>query len=168
MGFSCFWKHAENAYTDCLSHNLRVRNRIDISSDPVPQVSLAYAYETKDVLCLVLSLMNGGDLRFHIYNMGLPGLSPERVQFYAAEVCCGLEHLHQKSIVYRWLTHSICLHLCITDRNMQINFFFNLNSTSLFWAVTFSSSVLLHFIFLLYSPALMLWTVLYHLVYTYV
>ncbi|KAF0310031.1 G protein-coupled receptor kinase 5 [Amphibalanus amphitrite] len=50
-------------------------------------VSLAYAYETKDALCLVLTIMNGGDLKFHIYNMGGdPGFSSERVLFYAAEV----------------------------------------------------------------------------------
>ena len=31
--------------------------------------------------------MNGGDLKFHIYNMGgEPGFSSERVLFYAAEV----------------------------------------------------------------------------------
>jgi G protein-coupled receptor kinase len=45
--------------------------------------------------------MNGGDLRFHIYNIGPPGLEPARVRFYAAEVCCGLHHLHQMNIVYR-------------------------------------------------------------------
>lgn len=50
-------------------------------------VSLAYAYETKDSLCLVLTLMNGGDLKFHIYNMGSePGFEIERARFYAAEV----------------------------------------------------------------------------------
>lgn len=65
------------------------------------QVSLAYAYETKDALCLVLTIMNGGDLKFHIYNMGTPGFEKERVQFYGAEICCGLEHLHRESIVYR-------------------------------------------------------------------
>ncbi|KTF75854.1 hypothetical protein cypCar_00041492 [Cyprinus carpio] len=64
-------------------------------------VSLAYAYETKEALCLVLTLMNGGDLRFHIYNMGTEGLKKESVQFYAAEILCGLSHLHKKSIVYR-------------------------------------------------------------------
>ncbi|XP_067114134.1 G protein-coupled receptor kinase 5-like isoform X3 [Osmerus mordax] len=64
-------------------------------------VSLAYTYETKHSLCLVLTLMDGGDLKFHIYNMGSPGLSSERVQFYAAQVCCGLHHLHQNDIVYR-------------------------------------------------------------------
>uniref|UniRef100_A0A673NB86 G protein-coupled receptor kinase n=1 Tax=Sinocyclocheilus rhinocerous TaxID=307959 RepID=A0A673NB86_9TELE len=64
-------------------------------------VSLAYTYETKEALCLVLTLMNGGDLRFHIYNMGTEGLNKERVEFYAAEILCGLSHLHKKSIVYR-------------------------------------------------------------------
>nr|CAH7722016.1 unnamed protein product [Callosobruchus chinensis] len=65
-------------------------------------VNLAYAYETKDALCLVLTIMNGGDLKFHIYNMGgEPGLDIIRARFYAAEVVCGLEHLHQQGIVYR-------------------------------------------------------------------
>lgn len=51
------------------------------------QVSLAYAYETKDSLCLVLTIMNGGDLKFHIYNMGVePGFDQERAVFHAAEV----------------------------------------------------------------------------------
>ncbi|KAI1278435.1 G protein-coupled receptor kinase 5 [Halotydeus destructor] len=65
-------------------------------------VSLAYAYETKDSLCLVLTLMNGGDLKFHIYNMGgEPGFDVIRSRFYAAEVLCGLEHLHRLGCVYR-------------------------------------------------------------------
>ena len=68
-------------------------------------MSLAYTYETKHSLCLVLTLMDGGDLKFHIYNMGSPGLSSERVQFYTAQVCCGLHHLHQKDIVYRSVCH---------------------------------------------------------------
>ncbi|CAG0919282.1 unnamed protein product [Notodromas monacha] len=65
-------------------------------------VSLAYAYETKDSLCLVLTLMNGGDLKFHIHNMGgEPGFDPERAVFCAAEVLCGLQDLHALGIVYR-------------------------------------------------------------------
>ncbi|CAG9809921.1 unnamed protein product [Chironomus riparius] len=65
-------------------------------------VNLAYAYETKDALCLVLTIMNGGDLKFHIYNMGGdPGFELPRARFYAAEVVCGLENLHQQGIVYR-------------------------------------------------------------------
>ena len=67
------------------------------------KVSLAYAYETKDALCMVLTLMNGGDLKFHVHNMGNPGFEEERAVFYAAEVMLGLIHLHSKRIVYRYV-----------------------------------------------------------------
>jgi len=65
------------------------------------QVNLAYAFGTKDALCLVLTIMNGGDLKFHIHNMGNPGFEEERAVFYAAEITCGLSDLHSKGIVYR-------------------------------------------------------------------
>lgn len=46
--------------------------------------------------------ITGGDLKFHIYNMNRePGFELSRARFYAAEVVCGLEHLHQQGIVYR-------------------------------------------------------------------
>lgn len=64
-------------------------------------VSLAYAYQTKDALCMVLTLMNGGDLRFHIHYIGSSGLAMERVVFYAAEMARGLSHLHAVRIAYR-------------------------------------------------------------------
>lgn len=64
-------------------------------------VSLAYAHETKDALCMVLSLMNGGDLKFHIHNLGNPGFDEDRARFYAAEICSGLLYLHSIRIVYR-------------------------------------------------------------------
>nr|XP_042696299.1 U6 snRNA-associated Sm-like protein LSm1 isoform X5 [Chrysemys picta bellii] len=88
-------------------------------------VSLAYAYETKDALCLVLTIMNGGDLKFHIYNMGNPGFEDERVIFYAAELCCGLQHLHQEGIVYRDLKPENILldddgHIRISDLGLAI------------------------------------------------
>ncbi|XP_062995166.1 G protein-coupled receptor kinase 5-like isoform X2 [Elgaria multicarinata webbii] len=88
-------------------------------------VSLAYAYETKDALCLVLTIMNGGDLKFHIYNMGNPGFDNERVTFYAAEICCGLEHLHREGIVYRDLKPENILldddgHIRLSDLGLAI------------------------------------------------
>jgi len=65
-------------------------------------VNLAYAYDMKDALCLVLTIMEGGDLKFHIYNMGgEPGFPEERCRFYAAEILLGLGHLHKEGIVYR-------------------------------------------------------------------
>ncbi|XP_065199155.1 G protein-coupled receptor kinase 6-like isoform X1 [Sycon ciliatum] len=65
-------------------------------------VSLAYAFETKDSLCLVLTLMNGGDLKYHIHHMGREaGLPEDRAVFYAAEIACGLRDLHRARVIYR-------------------------------------------------------------------
>ncbi|XP_066206583.1 rhodopsin kinase GRK7 [Saccopteryx leptura] len=64
-------------------------------------VSLAYAFESKSHLCLVMSLMNGGDLKFHIYSVGTRGLAMSRVVFYSAQMTCGVLHLHSLGIVYR-------------------------------------------------------------------
>ncbi|KTG40877.1 hypothetical protein cypCar_00042346 [Cyprinus carpio] len=66
-------------------------------------VSLAYAFQTKTELCLVMTIMNGGDLRYHIYNVdeNNPGFSEARACYYAAQIIQGLEHLHQKRIIYR-------------------------------------------------------------------
>ncbi|XP_042365665.1 G protein-coupled receptor kinase 5-like [Plectropomus leopardus] len=88
-------------------------------------VNLAYAYETKHALCMVLTMMSGGDLRFHIYNIGEPGLEKVRVRFYAAEVCCGLIHLHQRSILYRDLKPENILlddngHIRISDLGLAV------------------------------------------------
>ncbi|XP_026520331.1 rhodopsin kinase [Notechis scutatus] len=64
-------------------------------------VTLAYAYQSKTALCLVMSLMNGGDLKYHIYNVGERGLERDRVVFYSAQIICGILHLHSIKIVYR-------------------------------------------------------------------
>ena len=46
--------------------------------------------------------MEGGDLKFHIYNMGgEPGFPEDRCRFYACEIILGLGHLHREGIVYR-------------------------------------------------------------------
>ncbi|XP_064522502.1 rhodopsin kinase GRK7 isoform X2 [Pseudopipra pipra] len=64
-------------------------------------VTLAYAYESKTHLCLVMSLMNGGDLKYHIYNVGERGLEMKRIIYYSAQITCGILHLHSINIVYR-------------------------------------------------------------------
>ncbi|XP_078508879.1 G protein-coupled receptor kinase 6 isoform X1 [Lissotriton helveticus] len=89
-------------------------------------VSLAYAYETKDAICLVLTLMNGGDLKFHIYHMGEAGFEEKRAVFYAAEICCGLQDLHQERIVYRDLKPENILlddhgHIRISDLGLAVH-----------------------------------------------
>ncbi|XP_041033374.1 rhodopsin kinase grk7-a-like [Carcharodon carcharias] len=64
-------------------------------------VNLAYAYEDKNHLCLVMTLMNGGDLKFHIYNIGEKGIEMNRAIFYTAQITSGILHLHSQNIVYR-------------------------------------------------------------------
>lgn len=64
-------------------------------------VSLAYAYDTKTHLCLVMSLMNGGDLKYHIYNIGEKGIEMDRIIYYTAQITTGILQLHAMDIVYR-------------------------------------------------------------------
>jgi len=50
-------------------------------------------------LCFVLDLMNGGDLHYQLTQRGT--FNENEVRFYAAEILLGLDHMHQKKIVYR-------------------------------------------------------------------
>ncbi|XP_069450984.1 G protein-coupled receptor kinase 4 isoform X10 [Ovis canadensis] len=88
-------------------------------------VSLCYTYQTKKSLCLVLTIMNGGDLKFHIHNLGEPGFEEQRAIFYAAELCCGLEDLQRERIVYRDLKPENILlddygHIRISDLGLAL------------------------------------------------
>jgi len=62
-------------------------------------VCLRYAVMDENCLFLVLDLMVGGDLKFHLNKDERFG--EERSRFYAAEILLGLEHIHSKKIVYR-------------------------------------------------------------------
>lgn len=64
-------------------------------------VNLTYAYDDKTHLCLIMDLMNGGDLKFHIYELGERGIRTERVVYYVAQITMGIQHLHSMEIVYR-------------------------------------------------------------------
>lgn len=91
-------------------------------------VSLVYVYEIKDVLCLVLILMNGGDFKFYIYYMGQVGFFEVWVVFYVVEICCGLEDLYWECIVYRDLKlENILLddygYICIFDLGLVVYVF---------------------------------------------
>ena len=70
-------------------------------------VNLAYAFDTKTHLCLVMTLMNGGDLKYHIYNIGYDGkgvdkgIEMKRIIHYTAQITTGILHLHDMDIIYR-------------------------------------------------------------------
>ncbi|XP_016422140.1 rhodopsin kinase-like isoform X2 [Sinocyclocheilus rhinocerous] len=90
-------------------------------------VTLAYAFQTKTELCLVMTIMNGGDLRYHVYNVdeNNPGFSEARACYYAAQIIQGLEHLHQKRIIYRDLKPENVLldnegHVRISDLGLAV------------------------------------------------
>lgn len=62
-------------------------------------VNLRYAFQDDENLFMVLDLMLGGDLRFHLERVGT--LPEEQVQFYAAELALGLNYLHRRRIAHR-------------------------------------------------------------------
>lgn len=62
-------------------------------------VNLRAAYQTETDLCMVVDLMSGGDVRFHLSKEYF--FDEERVKFYAASCVLGLEYLHTRRICHR-------------------------------------------------------------------
>ena len=62
-----------------------------------PQTAAVFCPQSH--LFFVLEFLNGGDLNFHLGQMGR--FSPELARFYAAELVCGLRFLHKRGIIYR-------------------------------------------------------------------
>lgn len=87
--------------------------------------NLRYAFQDDENLFMVLDLMLGGDLRFHLDRLG--HLPEKQVQFYVAEIGLGLHHLHSKNIVHRDLKPDNVLlcakgHAHLTDFNIATSF----------------------------------------------
>jgi len=74
---------------------------------------------------MVLDLMLGGDLRFHLDRSG--NMKEEVVRFYVAELALGLDYLHRLQIVHRDLKPDNVLldekgHAHLTDFNIAVHF----------------------------------------------
>lgn len=55
----------------------------------------------------------GGDLHYHLSQHGV--FSEKEMRFYAAEIILGLEHMHNRFVVYRDLKVGLSLHLLLTS-----------------------------------------------------
>jgi len=87
-------------------------------------VSLRYSYFEPTNMILGLPLCTGGDLMFHM-RMSPQGYGIARSRFYAAEIMCGLEHLHGLGIIYRDLKPENVLltdkgHCLISDLGLAV------------------------------------------------
>jgi serine/threonine kinase 32 len=86
-------------------------------------VNLRYAFQDDENLFMVLDLMLGGDLRFHLDRLGY--LPEEHVQFYAAQLALSLRYLHSRNIIHRDLKPDNILldergHAHLTDFNIAV------------------------------------------------
>lgn len=66
----------------------------------------------------------GGDLHYHLSQHGV--FSEKEMRFYAAEIILGLEHMHNRFVVYRDLKvrANASVHLCPHVAFMQVFIFF--------------------------------------------
>lgn len=62
-------------------------------------VNMLYAFQDRENLYLVMDLMTGGDLRFHIGRQRR--FSEEQTRFFVCNILVGLEYLHMNGVLHR-------------------------------------------------------------------
>ena len=63
-------------------------------------VSLLYAFQNQNNLFLVMELLTGGDLRYHLLNYRFV-FTETQLKFLLTNIILGLEYIHKKGIVHR-------------------------------------------------------------------
>jgi beta-adrenergic-receptor kinase len=84
----------KNAANLCLNE----RNILEKVSSPFI-VCMQFAFTSSTELYIILDLMVGGDLAFHLHQRGL--FSPSEVKYYTARTVLGIKALHDIGVVYR-------------------------------------------------------------------
>eukprot|EP01084_Bolivina_argentea_P047384 87297_1 len=80
-------------------HSLLAEKEFLSQMDSIFVTSLKYSFADEDRLFLVMDLMTGGDLKYHLNHDGV--FEEARARFYCAQILLGLEHIHSKGIIYR-------------------------------------------------------------------
>lgn len=70
-------------------------------------INLKYSFHTNTEIYLILDLMTGGDLGYHLQQRG--SFSKRECLYYGARILLGLQALHDKQYVYRDLKPENCL-----------------------------------------------------------
>jgi len=69
-------------------------------------INALYAFQDRDNLYLIMDLINGGDLRFHLikntkFNEQMTSIYRKNIEFFACSIVLGLEFLHNRGILHR-------------------------------------------------------------------
>lgn len=90
------------------SEQLALNERAALAAVESPfVVNLKYSFHSKDDVFLILDLMTGGDLGYHLHQKGR--FPKKECLYYAARIMLGLQALHDHRFVYRDLKPENCL-----------------------------------------------------------
>ncbi|ODH45282.1 AGC/YANK protein kinase [Paracoccidioides brasiliensis] len=86
--------------------------------------NLRYSFQDIEYIYLVVDLMNGGDLRFHISRKSF---TEDAVRFWIASLACALRYIHSQGIIHRDLKPDNVLldsegHVHLADFNVASDF----------------------------------------------
>ncbi|KAI9681852.1 MAG: hypothetical protein M1829_000597 [Trizodia sp. TS-e1964] len=109
--------------SECVRNIIRERRMLEHLRHPFI-CNLRYSFQDVEYLYIVVDLMNGGDLRFHISRKTF---TEPAVRFWIAELGCALRYIHKQGIVHRDVKPDNILldsegHLHLADFNVASDF----------------------------------------------